>query len=135
MVGVVVPVGGGARRTNSKAGSSHSTAGNSDTDNIHNSPVRTQSRSRLERRNVAPQQSSSPPPPVQLTEVSSLFYLLVIKQEAPAKVSRFYPCATTSGYAIMQTLCPIRSYETWRSRSAFAEFAAPRPGNAITGPP
>jgi hypothetical protein len=85
----------GARRTNSKAGSSHSTAGNSGTDNgsrkgnIRNSPIRTQSRSRLEHRNVAPQQSSSPPPPVQLTEVSSSFYLPVIKQKSEGKVFRF----------------------------------------------
>jgi len=85
----------GARRTNGKAGSIHSTAGNSGTDNStrrgdnRSSPVRSQSRSRLEHRNVAPQQSSSPPPPVQLTEVSSSFYLPVIKQKSDGKVFRF----------------------------------------------
>jgi hypothetical protein len=86
-----------ARRTNNKAYSStpYSTAGNSGTGNSNrmgntrSTPARTQPKSTLAHRNAGLKQRPIRPPPVQLREVSSLFYLPVIKQKMKGKVFRF----------------------------------------------
>lgn len=89
-----------ARRTNSKVGNFRNTdtvgSMNSGTDSsIHmdsirsNPGLRTQLRSKLERQNAAPERKPVPLSPIQLREVFSLFFLLMIKQESEGKVFRF----------------------------------------------
>ena len=90
----------GCRRTNGMADSNHNTdmvgSMNSDTDcsihtgNIHNSPdIRSLFRPIYQRQNVAPERKPLPLSPIQLREVFSLFFLLMIKQESEGKVFRF----------------------------------------------
>ena len=81
-------------------------------DSIRSNPgPRTQLRSKLERQNAAPERKPVTLSPIRLREVFSLFFLLMIKQETEGKVFRFYFGPEISGYAVMQTLWPIRRYE------------------------
>jgi hypothetical protein len=58
--------------------------------NIRNTRgLRTQLRSKLERRNAARERKLVPLSPIQLREVFSLFFLLLIKQGIEGKVFRF----------------------------------------------
>jgi len=60
------------------------------TDSIRSNPdLRTQLRSKLERQNAARERKPVPLSPIQLREVFSLFFLLIIKQEIEEKVFRF----------------------------------------------
>jgi len=82
------------------------------TDSIRSNPgPRIQLRSKLERQNAAPERKPVTLSPIRLREVFSLFFLLMIKQETEGKVFRFYFGPEISGYAVMQTLWPIRRYE------------------------
>jgi hypothetical protein len=51
--------------------------------------LRTQLRSKLERQNAAPERKPVPLSPIQLREVFSLFFLVMIKQDSEGKVFRF----------------------------------------------
>jgi hypothetical protein len=81
----------GARRTNSKVGSRNSGTDSSiHMDSIRSNPgLRTQLRSKLERQNAAPERKPVPLSPIQLREVFSLFFLVMIKQDSEGKVFRF----------------------------------------------
>ena len=81
-------------------------------DSIRSNPgLRIRLRSKLGRQNAASERKPVTLSPIQLREVFSLFFLLMIKQETEGKVFRFYFGPEISGYAVMQTLWPIRRYE------------------------
>jgi hypothetical protein len=65
------------------------TAGNSHMGNIHNTLVRSLFRPKRQRQNAARERKPVPLPPIRLREVSSLYYLLCIKQGSEVKVFRF----------------------------------------------